>query len=388
MVVGNQAPLTSYSVQPGQTYRFHTVSSNLEHHVRVEIDNHQLTVVALDGVDIQPITCDAFFILPGERVDFTITANQNAGSYWLRSIPIIASVNLPQTRAIIRYTNAPSQQGDPVSSQRNCSTKPGGCVYFNCIFGAYSTSSRISCISLDTATDPNGADKNYRSTYGLDSTPYKEIFLNFALSRGDFINGIVNSEPRAPILGHSDLKNAPYIIPCSSTPGCSTTGCTCTNIIELKYNKVYQFVLTNYSPRPAIGPIVVPHPIHVHGHNFAVLKIGYQPINSTSGLAFGANSDVTCVSPACLTTRWAGPRPSLNTQAPPVKDTVLVPAMGYVVVRFKANNPGLWFLHCHMENHMVHGMSLFFNEAPQMQPRLPRNFPTCGDFNTSISING
>lgn len=28
---------------------------------------------------------------------------------------------------------------------------------------------------------------------------------------------------------------------------------------------------------------------------------------------------------------------------PPVKDTIIVPSGGYVVIRFKANNPGPWF---------------------------------------------
>jgi Multicopper oxidase len=30
-----------------------------------------------------------------------------------------------------------------------------------------------------------------------------------------------------------------------------------------------------------------------------------------------------------------------------IKDTISIPSRGYVVFRFKADNPGWWLLHCH-----------------------------------------
>ena len=45
------------------------------------------------------------------------------------------------------------------------------------------------------------------------------------------------------------------------------------------------------------------------------------------------------------------------------KDSVGVPAGGYVVIQFVANNPGYWFLHCHMEGHSMVGMAVIINEA-------------------------
>jgi FtsP/CotA-like multicopper oxidase with cupredoxin domain len=30
-----------------------------------------------------------------------------------------------------------------------------------------------------------------------------------------------------------------------------------------------------------------------------------------------------------------------------IKDTLSVPSNGYVIFRFKADNPGWWLLHCH-----------------------------------------
>ena len=51
---------------------------------RVSIDNHPLTVVSTDGFDVDPRTFESIIISPGERFDFTITADQNIDNYWIR----------------------------------------------------------------------------------------------------------------------------------------------------------------------------------------------------------------------------------------------------------------------------------------------------------------
>jgi hypothetical protein len=35
--------------------------------------------------------------------------------------------------------------------------------------------------------------------------------------------------------------------------------------------------------------------------------------------------------------------------------------MGYAVLRFKANNEGLWFFHCHILWHQAAGMAMAFH---------------------------
>ena len=49
-----------------------------------------------------------------------------------------------------------------------------------------------------------------------------------------------------------------------------------------------------------------------------------------------------------------------NLKDPLKKDTVYVPAYGYVVLRFLADNEGIWALHCHIMWHQASGMSLAF----------------------------
>lgn len=77
-----------------------------------------------------------------------------------------------------------------------------------------------------------------------------------------------------------------------------------------------ELVMVNKTP--------MPHPMHLHGHEFEVLEIDGQ--------------------------RFAGA----------VRDTVLVPPGKRVVVGFDANNPGLWAFHCHLLYHMEAGMFTTF----------------------------
>jgi iron transport multicopper oxidase len=49
----------------------------------------------------------------------------------------------------------------------------------------------------------------------------------------------------------------------------------------------------------------------------------------------------------------------------------VVPPQGYFVVRFVADNPGVWFFHCHIDWHLMQGLAMAFVEAPlQIQERV------------------
>lgn len=47
-----------------------------------------------------------------------------------------------------------------------------------------------------------------------------------------------------------------------------------------------------------------------------------------------------------------------NLVSPLRKDTVVVPRRGYAVIRFRADNMGLWMLHCHVLFHQGSGMAM------------------------------
>ena len=88
----------------------------------------------------------------------------------------------------------------------------------------------------------------------------------------------------------------------------------------------------------------------------------------------------------CTTVRWhSNNQPSIEIDAfTPRKDTVIVPGGGYVVIQFISNNPGYWFLHCHIEPHQMEGMAMVVNIAQEQQPPPPPGLSTCGDFTLSL----
>lgn len=53
------------------------------------------------------------------------------------------------------------------------------------------------------------------------------------------------------------------------------------------------------------------------------------------------------------------------------RDTILVMPNGNLVLRFRADNPGVWLFHCHLEWHVISGLSATMIEAPtEMQKTL------------------
>jgi FtsP/CotA-like multicopper oxidase with cupredoxin domain len=63
------------------------------------------------------------------------------------------------------------------------------------------------------------------------------------------------------------------------------------------------------------------HPMHLHGHSFQVIEINGNPLKGV------------------------------------LRDTVLVTPKTSVTVAFDANNPGIWYLHCHVLWHLAAGMA-------------------------------
>ncbi|KIN08639.1 multicopper oxidase [Oidiodendron maius Zn] len=86
------------------------------------------------------------------------------------------------------------------------------------------------------------------------------------------------------------------------------------------------------------------HPFHLHGYHFYVLA-QYYPERR------GFNA----YNPFEASTPKGGP---LNLSNPRMKDTVFIPAQGYVALRIHTDNPGIWFFHCHVLWHSGTGMAM------------------------------
>ncbi|XP_013382502.1 laccase-25-like [Lingula anatina] len=112
------------------------------------------------------------------------------------------------------------------------------------------------------------------------------------------------------------------------------------------------------------------HPLHMHGAYFRVLGIGKLgssiSVEEVKKLHEEGNLRYKLISPS-------------------YRDTVNVPDGGYAIIRFRTDNPGLWFFHCHVDSHLAQGqaMLLKFGDFAEY-PSIPANFPRCGSWGRHV----
>ena len=381
----NGAPLTTYHVKQGNKYRFRVIGTGELYPFRVSVDGHKLSIIASDGYDIAPEEAESFIINPGERFDFELVADQPVGNYWIRGVSLVQSRS-HRADAILRYEGA--VDAEPTTTRQNC-TATATCTVVNCPF-SYLPEQFTICKSFGelrsaALDDPAPAFVKGKS---------KEYFLNFAFpgikSYPGSINGKTFDTPDVNPLTQPTEWNSP----CDSTKCGPDNHCKCTHSLEIGNGDTVQMVFMNMG----LGRGWT-HPIHMHGHSFYVVKMGYPVYNTSNGAFVSQNSDVDCRGNLykgpdksfCNDATWTnqtwkdGNVPNLNLDRPPRKDTIIVPSGGYVVVRIRADNPGLWNMHCHIQLHNMDGMVMVLNESFSEVPKPPAWFPECHSYPPTFS---
>lgn len=376
-------PLETFTVLQNRYYRFRTINAGFDVGFEISIDDHMLIIVAFDGNDVQPYKTDIVVVQPGESVDFIVFTNRPIGNYRMnyfttpiRDLTGETLDNRARTYAVLNYQGM-DENRIPIIRQRDCtSTVP--CLAVNQVFGLYPAGINIVSIPLTRLQSTRWA---IRKTPVPIVTPGRQkqlFFLNFNIDGGSSnINGHRFVKPT------SALQTYPG--PGATTPcgpdTCTDNDCRCTHTLKFDLGNVIEMVIFSY------GNIKVVHPVHLHGHHFHVIKIAYPPFDPETGNSTAFNPDIRCLNEPCTRATWADPSwingniPGVNLVNPPLKDTVNVPANGYVIIRFMADNPGYWFMHCHLQHHQFEGMNLVMQEGDvhEMAP-LPTNFPTCNNF--------
>ncbi|KHN22723.1 Laccase-22 [Glycine soja] len=104
-----------------------------------------------------------------------------------------------------------------------------------------------------------------------------------------------------------------------------------TKAYRLAFNSTVHVVLQDTG---AIAPKSLP--VHLHGFNFSVVGSGvgnYDPKTNQN---------------------------NFNLVDPVERNTIGVPTGGWIAFRFRADNPGVWFFHCHFEVHITGGLKMIF----------------------------
>ena len=168
--------------------------------------------------------------------------------------------------------------------------------------------------------------------------------------------------------------------------------CYCTHVVPVEKDKSIELVISAVGPKSkSLNNFRFAHPVHLHGHYFHVVDIQFGEYDS-SGRLIAGNSDINCGGQdLCTNPSWK-PDKDYSTRTrvtgrvsstAPLKDTLLIPAGGYAVVYFKTDNPGWWFLHCHIEVHQLEGMGVIINEKGRKR-NAPRGMHKCGNFSFTV----
>lgn len=113
------------------------------------------------------------------------------------------------------------------------------------------------------------------------------------------------------------------------------------NAVVASHMQMVEMVILNFSKDK--------HPFHLHGTKF-------QVVNKVSDLR--------------TMDRKKNPPLRENQKNPVRRDTVAVPSGGSVTIRFRADNPGAWIMHCHMDWHLSAGMAMLMIQAPDQASSL------------------
>ena len=364
-----QAPLSRFQVQPGQRYRFRCANAASDSPFVVSVDGQTLTIVAWDGNELRPLQVDMFNVFPGERVDFEIVAVST--SLWIRakSLNTEASSEVPDNEdPIVGYgvLSSSNSNSDPTSQPTSC-TAASRCRVFNC-FKEYTTAEYRVCVDLEDIQSEETTE-----VQKFLGSPVRDIFMNVAGNIGDSINGKRFVTPVSPFYQPYPQDLISCQVQCIST----NDVCWCTHGVSVSYNNLVQIVFSNMESDSDEGH--EGHPMHIHGHRFAVVAHGFATYDSQTGAKLGNNPAIRCDSEVCRNPSWNQQPPvtDFHLDNPPLKDTVIVPPGGYVVLRLRADNPGYWLVHCHLLKDMIGGMALYLEVAPGKVTPQPQQLPPC-----------
>ncbi|KAJ2714085.1 ferroxidase fet3 [Coemansia spiralis] len=316
-------------VVPGRRYRLRLVSMSITEWFKFRIPGHKLEVIEVDGVHSKPHAVDGLDIGPGQRYSAVVTAHDSDEfnfvynvTLFANFVPLIGGLNpryyygLVEYRAGAEVKHLPPGEDSDIKWLNDIELQP--------VDGqpALPVDRQIELTSRQlTTTDHRSLRILGTYTYAEPKVP--TLFTAFTTGKLASSARTYGPQAEAHILRHLEA-------------------------VEVRLN----------------NPMGFEHPFHLHGHVFQIIE--YGPVDrSTVILTQSTNRTVDDIVLPPLQ-RFHG--------APMRRDTLVIGEYQYVKLRFRADNPGVWMFHCHMDTHFAAGLAITFIEAPdvlQQRQRLP-----------------
>jgi len=353
------------SVKAGGTSLLRIINAGMNTDLFFSVANHSMTVVAIDASYTKPRQTNVLMLGPGQTTDVLLTADQGIGRYYMAARAYSSGQGVPfdntTTTAILEYegsstTSAPAMPNLPFYNDTQTVT--------NFADGLRSLASQDHPVFV-----PQSVHENlfYTVGLGLINCPGQSCGgpngSRFAASMNNisFVLPTSFSILQAQQLGKkgiftTDFPDNPPVQFDYTAQNISRglwSPVKDTRVKVLNYNATVQIILqgTNIFAGES-------HPIHLHGYDFYIVGAGFGNYNSQTDSQ------------------------KFNLVDPPMRNTVNVPVNGWAAIRFVADNPGAWLMHCHLDVHITWGLATVFvvNNGPDDLLSLespPRDLPLC-----------
>ncbi|KAL0911733.1 hypothetical protein M5K25_019893 [Dendrobium thyrsiflorum] len=365
-------------VKAGKTYLLRLINAALNDELFFSIANHSLTIVEVDAIYVKPFTTKTLLITPGQTTNVllhTLSSTPSPSSLFLIAARPYATglgtFDNTTTSALLQYH--PNNLSTPQPPTNHTSTllfKPILPSLNDTAF-ASNFSSRLRSLASPQfpAVVPRSVDKKFFFTVGLGTNPCPKNQTcqgpngtKFAAS----VNNVSFSLPASSALLQAHFfgktkgvyttdfpVNPLFPFNYTGTPPNNTFVSNGTKVVVLPFNASVELVLQDTSIQG-----IESHPLHLHGFNFFVVGTGFGNYNPSKDPA------------------------KFNLVDPVERNTVGVPAGGWVAIRFFADNPGVWFMHCHLEVHTSWGLRMAWVVQDGLLPSQkllppPSDLPKC-----------
>ncbi|XP_078170389.1 putative laccase-9 [Carex rostrata] len=360
-------------VEQGKMYLLRVINAAMENAFFFAVSGHNVTVVGTDASYTKPYVNEFIMITPGQTMDLLLWANQFQKSSSPFRYYIIAALyfdgssaasrDANMTVAILEYkTNHSAPSIRPVFTSLPKHNDTNASAAFTSGLRSLANSDNQAVLTQtvnvkmyitlsaneqlcpnSSCAGPNGT----RFATSMNNASFQNPKIDVLDAYYNSIAGVYTTDfPDQPPLffNFTDAQyqeNAKFVD-------------KSTKVKVLEYNTTVEIVFQGTN----IADGQVTHPIHLHGHSFYVIGRGTGNFDNTTDPL------------------------SYNLIDPPHQSTLGVPKNGWATIRFRASNPGVWYMHCHYETHTIWGMNVVFitkngnsTEAKMLPP--PADKPPC-----------
>ncbi|KAM0925369.1 hypothetical protein ACQ4PT_004234 [Festuca glaucescens] len=368
------------TVKPGKTYMLRLINAALNDELFFAVANHTLTVVDVDALYVKPFAVDSLLIAPGQTSNVLLTAKPTfpGAMYYMLARPYATTrpgtFDNSTVAGVLEYEE--HEPASPTAGKNHLPIFTPTLPQINdtSAVSNYTAKLRSLASAAYPAAVPQAVDREFFFTVGLGTHP---------CAAGVPVNGSTCQGPNGTARFAASINNVSFVLPATAllqshytgmsggvyasdfpfapahpfnytgAPPNNTNVMNGTRALVLPFGAAVELVMQDTSILGAES-----HPLHLHGFNFFVVGQGsgnYDPAHDPA---------------------------RFNLVDPVERNTVGVPAGGWAAIRFRADNPGVWFMHCHLEVHMSWGLKMAWlvldgSRPEQKLPPPPADLPKC-----------